>query len=232
MFAGDTKVFRTIKTNDDQCILQDDLDEPTAWSTKWLLTFHPDKCTIMHLGKPLEDQFKYTLHDGTIRYELGYTSEEKDIGVIIDSNLEFDKHIYFKVNKANSTMAVIRRSFQKLDEDTFVPLYKALVRTHLDYACCIWPPYKQKYKDALENVQRRATKQINGMSDMSHPDRLRKLKLPTLAYRRIRGDMIEIYKLLHGKYDSNTSNIINLYKDHNKLNERTRGHNYYVENMP
>ena len=52
---------------------------------------------------------------------------------------------------------------------------------------------------------------VNGMSDMSYPDRLRKLKLPTLAYRRIRGDMIEIYKLLHGKYDSNTSNIINLY---------------------
>ena len=63
------------------------------------LTFHPDKCKIMHLGKPLEEQFKYTLHDGTIRHELGYTSEEKDIGVIIDSNLEFDKHVYFKVNK-------------------------------------------------------------------------------------------------------------------------------------
>ena len=47
-----------------------------------------------------------------------------------------------------------------------VLLYKALVRTHLDYACCIWSPCKQKYKDALENVQRRATKQINGMSDI------------------------------------------------------------------
>ena len=90
--------------------------------------------------------------------------------------------------------------------------YYAHVRTHLDYVCCIWSPYKQRYKDALENVQRRATKQINGMSDMSYPDRLRKLKLPTIAYRRIRGDMKEIYKLLHGKYDSNTSNIINLYK--------------------
>ena len=138
MFADDTKLFRTIKTNDDQCILQDDLEELTAWSTKWLLTFHPDKCKVMHLGKPLEEQFKCTLHDGSIIHELGYTSEEKDIGVIIDSNLEFDKHVYFKVNKANSTMAVIRRSFQKLDGDTFVPLYKALVRTHLDYACCIW----------------------------------------------------------------------------------------------
>ena len=210
-FRLDYKVFRTIRTNDDQCILQDDLDELTAWFTKWLLIFHPDKCKIMHLGKPLEDQFKYTLHDGTIIHELGYTSEEKDIGVIIDSNLEFDKHVYFKVNKANSTMAVIRRSFQKLDEDTFVPLYKTLVRTHLDYACCISSPYKQKYKDALENIQRRATKQINGISDMSYPDRPRKLKLPTLAYRRIRGDMIEIYKLLHGQYDINTSNIINLY---------------------
>ena len=172
----------------------------------------------MHLGKPLEEQFKYTLHDGSIIHELGYTSEEKDIGVIIDSNLEFDQ-----VNKANSTMAVIRRSFQKLDGDTFVPLYKALVRTHLDYACCIWSPYKQKYKDALENVQRRATKLLNGMRDMSYPDRLRKLKLPILAYRRIRGDMIELYKLIHGNYDRNTSNVINLYKDHNKLNERTRG---------
>ena len=229
MFADDTKLFRTITTNDDQCILQDDLEELTAWSTKWLLTFHPDKCKVMHLGKPLEEQIKYTLHDGSIIHELGYTSEEKDIGVIIDSNLEFDKHVYFKVNKANSTMAVILRSFQKLDGDTFVPLYKALVRTHLDYACCIWSPYKQKYKDALENVQRRATKSINGMRDMSYPDRLRKLKLPTVAYRRIRGDMIELYKLIHGNYDRNTSNIINQYKDHNKLNERTRGH---VENMP
>ena len=117
-------------------------------------------------------------------------------------------------------MAVIRISFQKLDEDTFV-------RTHIYYASCIWSPHKHKYNDALENVQRRATKQINGMSDMSYPDRLRKFKLQTLAYRRIQGDMIEIYKRLHGKYDSNTSNIINLYKDHNTLNERTRGHNMW-----
>ena len=40
--------------------------------------------------------------------------------------------------------------------------------------------------------------------------------------------MIDIYKLLHGKYDSNTSNIINLYKDHNKLNERTGGHMWKI----
>ena len=68
MFADDTKVFRTITIKDDQCILQEDLDELTAWSTKWLLTFHPDKGKIMHLGKSLEEQFKYTLHDGWYNY--------------------------------------------------------------------------------------------------------------------------------------------------------------------
>ena len=40
--------------------------------------------------------------------------------------------------------------------------------------------------------------------------------------------MIELYKLIHGNYDRNTSNIINLYKDHNKLNERTRGHMWKI----
>ena len=80
----------------------------------------------MHLGKALKKQFKYTLHDGTIRHELVYTSKEKVAGVIIDSNLEFYQQyqVYFKVNKANSTMTVIRRSFQNVDEDTFAP-YKA-----------------------------------------------------------------------------------------------------------
>ena len=53
---------------------------------------------------------------------------------------------------------------------------------------------------------------------MYYPDRLRKLMLPTLAYRRIRGDMTEIYKLIHGNYDRNTSNIINLYNNNNNNN--------------
>ena len=57
--------------------------------------------------------------------------------VIIDSNLEFDKHINQKINKANSIMAVIRRSFTTLNKNNFVSLYKALVRSHLDYGISI-----------------------------------------------------------------------------------------------
>ena len=101
-----------------------------------------------------------------------------------------------------------------------MPLYKALVRNHLDYAISIWSTYKQKYKDAIENVQRRATKQLPGMKNIPYEERLQRLKLPTLAYRRTRGDMIEVYKLLHGKYDSDVSNIVKLHKDSDTRKEQ------------
>ena len=58
-----------------------------------------------------------------------------------------------------------------------------------------FPPKVVKHKDEIENVQRRATKQLPGMSNLSYPERLQKLKLPTLAYRRICGDMIELSKI-------------------------------------
>ena len=60
------------------------------------------------------------------------------------------------------------------------------------------------------------------MKNIPYEERLQRLKLPTLAYRRTRGDMIEVYKLLHGKYHSDVSNIIRLHQD-SDTREGTRG---------
>ena len=100
-------------------------------------------------------------------------------------------------------MAVIRRFFTALNKHNFVPLYKALVRSHLDYGPLI----------NIKNMQRRATKQLPSMKNIPYEERLQRLKLPTLVYRRTRGGMIEVYKLLHGKYDIGVSNIVKLHKD-------------------
>ena len=67
----------------------------------------------------------------------------------MDSELSFDRHISEKVKKATSMFAVIRRIFHHLNEETFVPLYKSLVRTHLDYASSVWAPYRMKHIERL-----------------------------------------------------------------------------------
>ena len=72
--------------------------------------------------------------------------------------------------------------------------------------------------DDLEKVQKRATKLVTSLKKLPYNDRLRCLKLPTLTYRRHRGDIIEVYKIIIGKYDNNIA--INL--DVNK-ESRTRG---------
>ena len=81
------------------------------------------------------------------------TTSEKDVRVIIDNKLSFDKHIAEKINKANSVVRAIRRSFEYLDKDTFKKLYTALVRPHLEYANAVWNPYKKKDITTLEKVQ-------------------------------------------------------------------------------
>jgi len=71
-------------------------------------------------------------------------------------------------------------------------LYTSLVRSHLEYANSVWYPKRKTDVDKLERVQKRATKLIPELS----------LNLPTLKYRRYRGDMIELFKIVNGKYDS------------------------------
>jgi len=97
----------------------------------------------------------------------------------------------------------------------------------MDYANSVWSPYKQKHIDALENVQRRATIQLPTLAKLSYEERLIQLKIPTLAYRRIRGDMIEIYKIMNEIYNKNVTRFL---KTRLKSENRTspRGHKYQL----
>ena len=192
LFADDTKIMKHIVTKDDATSLQLDINAMQQWSKKWLLQFHPEKCHVLTLGK-----FENITH--TQNYKLNeqileHVFDEKDLGVRIDSNLTFDDHISEKVKKANSIVGLIRRSFSYLDCALFKTLFTTFVRPHLEYAQAVWSPHLQKHINTLENVQIRATKLVDGLHDLTYTERLEKIGLPTLAYRRMRGDLIEVYK--------------------------------------
>ena len=224
MFSDDTKLYREMSDVTDVTTLQTDITEMEKWSNEWLMSFHPEKCKILKLGRPISDLSDifnpYTLSD----HHLEVVENEKYIRVIIDCELSFDKHIAEKVNKATKIVNIIRRSFMYLDEEIFLNLYKALVRPHLEYANQIWAPRLQRQIDSIENVQKRATKLLPGYDNLSYEERLKKLRLPSLTYRRLKGDLIETYKILTNKYDPEIcENFIELRKDSN-----TRGHSLKI----
>ena len=97
-----------------------------------------------------------------------------------------------------------------MDEDMLKILYKSLIRPHVEYANCIWNPVLKKDADLIEKVQRRATKLVPHLRKKSYSERLKHLKLPTLAYRRLRGDLIQVYNIMNGVNDVKKESIFNM----------------------
>ena len=191
IFADDTKLYGTsnIYAN-----LQNDIIILQTWSDRWNLYFNMDKCKVMHIGKA-NARFDYYMQKNVNEVTLiNKCTKEKHIGVIFDENLSFDAHIQSTINKANSMTGIIRRTFTYLNKNSLVKLYCALVRPHVEYGVKIWFPYLKRQSVAVEKVQRRVTKILSELQYLTYTERMKKLSLPSLKYRRIRGDMILVYK--------------------------------------
>ena len=222
MYADDTKIYRTITNGLEANSLQKDIDNLVGWADRWQMKFNAEKCSVMHLGRN-NKHFEYEIrhHGGSIKNTLNVTKIEKDLGVLVDNEMKFSQHVQVQVGKANKILGLIRRSFTYLNAETMRTLFSSLVRPHLEFSNTVWYPHFEKDKKLIENVLRRATKIIPGMKGLSYEERLKKMKLPSMAYRRIRGDMIETYKFIHGIYAVKSS-LFTISKGN------TRGHLFKV----
>ena len=94
-----------------------------------------------------------------------------------------------------------------------------MVRPHLEYGNVIWGPHYQNDVRIIESVQRRATKSIPELTFLPYQERLRQLQIPSLQYRRNRGDMIYMYKIINDMFRLDSTKIIT-----HVFNRSTRGH--------
>ena len=216
MFADDVKMF--CRVSRPSCLLsfQNDLLALEEWSRKWLLHLNVSKCKVMHLG-PANFHSPYFLNG----MELAEVSQERDLGIVVDRDLKFHQQTAAVISKGSQMLAVVKRTFAHISTSTLPLIYKALVRPHLEYCNVVWGPFGKIDQQRLERVQRRATKLVKELRSKPYEERLRILNLPTLYYRRRRGDMITVYQLLHDGMSADSEELLQI-----STNRTTRRHEW------
>jgi hypothetical protein len=195
-FADDTKLCKEIRNDEDAKILQEDLRKLSQWSEEWQMLFNIDKCSVMHIGKQ-EDIHGYELNGK----ELRVSEEERDLGVIVHRSLKSARQCSEAAKKANRILGMVKRTIVSRDKEIMMRIYKTVVRPHLEYCVQAWSPHLKKDIEILERVQRRATKMVKGCQRLSYEERLEYCGLTTLEKRRVRGDLIETFKLMTNKVE-------------------------------
>ncbi|XP_065658917.1 uncharacterized protein LOC136083445 [Hydra vulgaris] len=129
------------------------------------------------------------------KLEIEKSTLEKDLGIYISKDLKWERQVRNASSKANNMLAVLNNTFRNKDKYLMKTLYCTYVRPHLEFAIQAWNPYYKKDIKELEKVQRRATKLILELRYLGHNQRLKILDLTTLEVQKLRGDLIQQYKL-------------------------------------
>ena len=196
LFADDCLLYRPIRTEEDQHLLQQDLLGLEEWSVKWGMRFNASKCEVIriHRSKRPLDHF-YTI-GGQVLQEVDSC---KYLGVNINNKLDWSTHIHAITSRANRTLGFLRRNLSECPQELKALSYVTLVRSVLEYACQAWDPYTKKDTDCLEKVQRSAARFVTRdySSYSSVTDMLSALKWRSLASRRQDLRLILMFQITH-----------------------------------
>jgi len=215
-FADDLKVVRIIRGRHDQDVFQADLDKLVEWSEAWQMKFNLSKCKIMHAGR-VSSKHEYEMGG----QKLEQIEKERDLGVVVNSRLSSSDQVVESRKKALRMLGAINRNVTYKSEEVITKLYCAYVRPHLEYCVQAWSPTYEKDCWLLERVQKRATKMVNCLYSMPYEERLKKLGMFSLRYRRLRGDLIEVFKFVNGQHSGYLKGMFEFSREN-----RSRGHQH------
>ena len=209
-YADDIKLFITFPSDHASQLaasrkLQTDFLHLHDWSSRNGLSLNLSKCKVMHFGTT-NVRSPIHLNDEV----LDEVNCIKDLGVFMTSSCIFNHHVAYIVSKANKSLGLVKKVFVSRDENVFLHLYKARVRSILEYGSILWDPYRKYLSDSVEKVQRRFTRIFPHLRDLTYQERLRHLKLLSLSARRLRYKLIFLYKIVNNLVDVNPDDYFRL----------------------
>ena len=149
-FADECKLCHRARNPDDILELQKFINKLVEWANKWQISFNVDKCSVMHIGHN-NMQSNYTISN----QQLPTTDQKRDLGIIITTDLKWQKHIEKRSKTAHRVFGFISRNFRYKNKELILPLYKSLVRPHLEHAVQFWSPHLfTKWRRYREEQQR------------------------------------------------------------------------------
>ena len=192
-FADDTRVYRQI--NDCDC-LQYDLDNVYTWPTTNNMVFNDGKfqhISYHHQSKHRSENHIYLSPSLNI---INSQQHIKDLAVTMSSDCSFYEHIDLKIKQCRHLTSWILCTFKARDKSTMLTLFKSLVLPRLEYGCQLCCPATVNQIRAMESIQRKFTKHIDGLYSLSYKERLIGLHMYSLQRRRERYAAIYVWKIL------------------------------------
>ena len=194
-FADDTRVSRSIVSQQDREIMQSDLNKIYKWAEDNRMMFNANKFEQMNYGKTEGEEYEYR---GPSQERIVKKSEVKDLGVVINNMITCSDQINVVISKCRAKIGMIFRHFNTRNAEHMLMLYKTYIRSQIEYCNIVWYPHYQKDIAKIESIQRSYTARIEGMEDMNYWERLKKLNLYSLERRRERYMIIQAWKQIEG----------------------------------
>lgn len=209
LYADDTLLSCDI-TND-PTLLQKDVDSLFDWACSWGMVFNPRKCVHIQIGKT-EPENTVILGSEPIP-----TSDcVKYLGVHIQSDLKWNKHISNITAKANRSLGCLRRNLSEAPSKTKLITYKTVVRPILEYATPVWSPHNAGLINSIDKVQRRAVRWTFRLKKLdSVTECMSRNELISLHDRRAKLDTLFLRKIEAGLYDIKLNTYVRFAAHHN-----------------
>ena len=197
LFADDTSIYLSI---DDPVrrttILNSDLSNINKWAQTWKVHFNPLKTELMTFSNRRNTDTRPLHFCGETLVE---TSQHKHLGVILQNDCKWDKHIHYIIGKIRVHTACLKSYKYKLSRKTLEIMYKSFILPHFDYSDVLWDNCSNLLKDELEKLNLDAIRTIIGaVRGTSHQKLYQESGFISLQERRIRHKLIIFYKMVNG----------------------------------